>query len=141
MTVSELHTRLTAEGIPGHWYYLHGLYGSSDDNDKIGLTIRRGKYAIEYETYFKEHGEKHNIRVFTDESEACEHIYNRLREEQVFRQIQKIDGLEGMTVNERLYASGLMDEFDAAMLNDKRQAKKILRLLRVDEPSIERIVK
>jgi hypothetical protein len=49
--------------------------------------------------------------------------------------------LPAMTVNERLYASGLMDEFDEAKANDKRRAKEILRLLSVDETAIEKIVK
>ena len=46
-----------------------------------------------------------------------------------------------MTVNERLYVSGLMDEFDKVKIADKKRAKEILRWLRVDEPSIENIVK
>lgn len=46
-----------------------------------------------------------------------------------------------MTVNERLYVSGLMDEFDKVKTTNKNRAKEILRWLRVDEPSIEMIVK
>ena len=45
-----------------------------------------------------------------------------------------------MTVNERLYVCGLMDEFDKALIADKTKAKKILELLGVDKPSIEKIV-
>ena len=45
-----------------------------------------------------------------------------------------------MTVNERLYACGLIDEFDKAQIDDKDKAKKILKLLGVDKPSIEKIV-
>lgn len=43
-----------------------------------------------------------------------------------------------MTVNERLYACGLIDEFDKAMLSDKVLAKKILTHLLV--ASIELIL-
>ena len=46
-----------------------------------------------------------------------------------------------MTVNEQLYVCGLMDEFDKALFVDKDKAKKILELLGVDKPSIEKIVK
>jgi len=46
-----------------------------------------------------------------------------------------------MTVNERLWESGLMDEFDRAKEIDKARAKEILRWLRVDEHSIHMIVK
>lgn len=53
MTISELHTKLLDSGIPDDKYYLHGLYGSTDDNEKIGMTIKKGKYTIEYEVYFR----------------------------------------------------------------------------------------
>lgn len=53
MTISELHNRLKESGINDDQYFLHGLFGSKDDNDKIALTIRKGQYVIEYETYYK----------------------------------------------------------------------------------------
>ena len=48
----------------------------------------------------------------------------------------------GMTVNERLYASGKMDEFDRAL--EKKNAenvKAILKEVEVDEASIKAILK
>lgn len=141
MTIKELHNKLQESGITEDQYFLHGLFGSADDNDKIGLTIRKGQYRLEYETYYKERGEKHSIRTFTTEKEACEHIYKKLIDEQTLYRIQKIVGLSGMTVNERLWESGLMNDFDIAKKKDKTRAKEILRWLRVDEPSIQKIVK
>jgi len=48
---------------------------------------------------------------------------------------------EGTKVNERLYLSGMMNEFDKAIKKDNRNiAYKILRELKVDEPSIILIV-
>lgn len=48
----------------------------------------------------------------------------------------------GMTVNERLYVSGLIEEFDSAMENkDMGLAKIILTEVEVPEDSIEEIVK
>jgi hypothetical protein len=141
MTIKELHKRLEESGILKDQYFLHGLFGSTDDNDKIGLTIRQGQYGLEYETFYKERGEKHSIRTFATEKEACEHIFKKLIDEQTLYRIQKIVGLSGMTVNERLWESGLMDEFDRAKNKDKTRAKEILRWLRVDEPSIQKIVK
>ena len=140
MTISELHNRLKESGINDDQYFLHGLFGSKDDNDKIALTIRKGQYVIEYETYYKERGEKHSIRIFTTEHEACEYIYRKLIDKQTFLRIQNIVGLSGMTVNERLWESGLMDEFDRAQKKDKMRAKEILRWLRVEESSIKKIV-
>lgn len=141
MTIKELHKRLQEAGILEDQYFLHGLFGSTDDNDKIGLTIRQGQIGLEYETFYKERGEKHSIRTFTTEKEACEHVFNKLIDEKTLYRIQKIVGLSGMTVNERLWESGLMNEFDRAKKKDKTRAKQILRWLRVDEPSIQKIVK
>ncbi len=64
-----------------------------------------------------------------------------MTEQEIIKSISKVDGLGGMTVNERLFVCGLMDEFDKALIEDKAKAKKILELLRVDKPSIEKIVK
>jgi hypothetical protein len=63
-----------------------------------------------------------------------------MTEQEIIKAISKVDGLEGMTVNERLYVCGLMDEFDKAQIADKGKARKILELLGVDKPSIEKIV-
>ena len=63
-----------------------------------------------------------------------------MTEQEIIKAIDKVDGLGGMTVNERLYACGLMDEFDKALNGDKTKAKKILELLGVDKPSIGKIV-
>jgi len=140
MTISDLHNKLKEIGINEDQYFLHGLFGSKDDNEKISLSIKKGKYELEFETYYKERGEKHSIRTFTTENEACEFIFRKLRDEQTYNRIQKIVGLSGMTVNERLFASGLMDEIDKAKRINKVRAKEILRWLRVDEPSIQKIV-
>jgi hypothetical protein len=141
MTISDLHNKLKERGIKEDQYFLHGLFGSTDDNEKLSLTIKKGKFTVEYETYFKERGEKHSIRTFYSEEEACKYIYKTLIEGQTYSRIQNIEGLSGMTVNERLFASGLMDEFDKVKATDKKSAKEILRWLSVDEPSIENILK
>jgi len=141
MTISDLHIKLKENGINEDQYFLHGLFGSTDDNEKLSLTIKKGKFTVEYEAYFKERGEKHSIRTFYSEEEACQYIYKKLTNEQTYTRIQNIEGLSGMTVNERLYVSGLMDEFDKVKATNKSRAKEILRWLRVDEPSIEMIVK
>ena len=55
--------------------------------------------------------------------------------------LDKTQSFGGMTVNERLFVSGLMDEFEKSKITDKLNAKQILRSLEVDEPSIDQIVK
>ena len=77
MTIEELYNKLTELNIPADQYYLHRIYGSTNDNDKVALTIKRGKYTIEYEVYYRERGEKHSIQNFTDENEACNYILKK----------------------------------------------------------------
>ena len=60
--------------------------------------------------------------------------------EEIENSVLKIEGLGGMTVNERLYVCGLMDEFDNSLKNDKNKARLILELLKVDLLSIEKIL-
>lgn len=64
-----------------------------------------------------------------------------LTDEQIINKASKVDGLGGMTVNERLYISGLINEFDRCMIADKEKARRILELLQVDEASINKIVR
>ena len=63
-----------------------------------------------------------------------------MNEQEIKKAISKVEGLGGMTVNERLFACGLMDEFDRALIVDKDKAKKILEFLGVDKTSILKIV-
>jgi hypothetical protein len=52
-----------------------------------------------------------------------------MTEQEIIDSICKVDGIRGMTVNERLFVSGLMDEYDKAKWNDKKKAKRILELI------------
>lgn len=46
-----------------------------------------------------------------------------------------------MTVNERLFVRGLLTEFDLAIRSqDRNKVRKILRAVKVDEISIDRII-
>jgi hypothetical protein len=60
--------------------------------------------------------------------------------QEIEKAVLNIEGIGGITVNERLYVSGLIDEFDNALKNDKNKAKFILELLKVDDLSIEKIL-
>ena len=63
-----------------------------------------------------------------------------MTEEEIIKAIKKVNGISGMTVNERLYVTGLMPEFDKCRESDKEKAKRILELLRIDKSSIDRII-
>jgi hypothetical protein len=64
-----------------------------------------------------------------------------MTKDEILEKVKQVDGLGGMTVNERLYVTGLMDAFDKARINDKELARIILEAIRVDAPSIEIILK
>jgi hypothetical protein len=61
--------------------------------------------------------------------------------EAILKRIENTEGLGGMTVNERLYVTGLYDEFYNVIKTDKARARKILTWVKVDEPSIDNILK
>ena len=84
MTLQQLHTELTKLKISEETYYLHGLYGSTEDSDKLALTIKRGKYFIEYEIYFKERGEISSLKTFSSEDEACKYFLEKIIYELTF---------------------------------------------------------
>ncbi len=53
----------------------------------------------------------------------------------------EMEGFTGMSVNERLFVSGLMDDFDKYKKSNKKHAKFILEKLKVDQDSIIEILK
>jgi hypothetical protein len=55
-------------------------------------------------------------------------------------QSDKTINFDGMTGNERLFMSGLLDEFDKAKINDKQKAVKLLMAHGFDTDSINKIV-
>lgn len=63
-------------------------------------------------------------------------MFSRKSDKATIKTIESIEGLGGMTVNERLWASGLTGEFETALLHGKIRARKILTWLKVDELSI-----
>jgi len=140
MNIEELYKKLTDAEVPEDRFYLHGLFGSTDDNDKLAVTIYRKGNRTYYEVYFKERGISSTLKIFLNENEACDYVFEKLIYERDLSRINKIEGLSGMTINERLFVSQLMDEFDKARIMDKRRAKEILSLLQVDQATIDKIV-
>lgn len=77
-------------------------------------------------------------------------IINRINQQNEWRKLQQkmkvalekleLTGITSMTVNERLYAAGLMNEFEKYKKSDRRFAQFILEELKVDRASIEKIL-
>lgn len=63
-----------------------------------------------------------------------------MTKEEIYEKANSVFGIEGMSGNERLWESGLIDEFDKAKKSDKHKARIILQALKFDELSIGRII-
>lgn len=91
--------------------------------------------------------EEYQLRDIYNDSDSK--IINRIESQlywfnlqsKVRQGLSKIDGIGGMTVNERLFASGLLEIFDEVKITNKEYARFILRSLKVDEESITQILK
>ena len=46
MTIAELHKKLIEKEIKEDSYFLQGLYGSKNDNEKLALSIKKGKFNL-----------------------------------------------------------------------------------------------
>ena len=71
MNIQELCKKLKELNISDNLYYIHGLCGSPNDDEKLSMIIKKDMEGMRYEIYFKERGVKSIIRVFNSEEEAC----------------------------------------------------------------------
>ena len=63
-----------------------------------------------------------------------------MTKDEIYKKTENIEELGGMTVNERLFVTGLMNTFDKAKEKDKKLARLILEAIRVDKESINIIL-
>ena len=89
----------------------------------------------------------YNLRDIHSDNDAdiLKRIKNQLEwfdlQKRVMKGTSKVVGIEGMTVNERLYATDLIELFDEMKKTNKEYAQYILKSLKVDRESIEKILK
>lgn len=91
----------------------------------------------------------YNMRDIHNDEDSV--IIERINKQNEWRELQQkimtaldlpeLKGIGGMTINERLFVSGLSNEFDKYKNSNKRFAKFILERLKVDKDSIENILK
>jgi hypothetical protein len=75
--IKSLHEKLLAHHVTEESYYLLGLFGSNNDDLKLSLNIKRGKYTIIFEIYAKDRDEKHILFETADIDEACEYFFRK----------------------------------------------------------------
>tara|TARA_Y100000589_G_C26970129_1_gene554220 strand:- start:211 stop:447 length:237 start_codon:yes stop_codon:yes gene_type:complete len=73
MTIKELDKKLREAGVKPQYYSLNG----KDINDAFILKNELGKWNV----YYFEKGSKYMQKYFDSESEACEYIYETLKDE------------------------------------------------------------
>lgn len=78
MTIKELHLKLQELDIKKDSYFLHGLFGNTNDDEKLSMRIYRDKYSIIYEIYYKEKSNISILAKFNKEDEACGYFYNKI---------------------------------------------------------------
>ncbi len=101
----------------------------------------------EFEKTSDPHNPSYSIRNINNDNDAD--ILKRVKRQLKWFDLQKkvmdgtsnVIGIEGMTVNERLYATDLMELFDEMKKTNKEYAQFILKSLKVDKESIEKILK
>lgn len=72
MTIHELENKLAEKGVPENMY---SLLISELPNEAYCLI----KKDDGWEVYYSERGKKRSMKQFAGESEACEHMYEKLR--------------------------------------------------------------
>ncbi|MFY0685525.1 MAG: hypothetical protein JXQ90_00095 [Cyclobacteriaceae bacterium] len=60
--------------------------------------------------------------------------------EHILKKANGVKDLTGMDVSERLWAAGLMPQFEKLRTSDKEMARYILEALKVNEDEIEKIL-
>lgn len=70
MELIDLYNELKFHGIDDEKFYIMGLYGSKDDNEKISLLIKKDNNRIIYEIYYKEKEEKNILKTFDTKKDA-----------------------------------------------------------------------
>lgn len=133
MTIEKMALKIKELNVPDTFYYINGIHGSTNDENKLAMRI----HANGYEIYHMEHGDKNMLGRFENESEACSYFFEKLKKSWDFERIQRIEGLNTLQIDERLNISGLREEFDRVKEKDKTRAKEILRWLKVREPDIK----
>lgn len=139
MNFEQTYKELCQLEIPEDRYYLHGIYGSTSDEDRLALTAKQGEFTIEYEIYFRESGVIGSIRTFTNENQATDYFITMLFNEFLQERIATNNNL-GIMGNERLVLTGLMDLFEDLKRTNKPRATQLLKALGFDNESMESIL-
>lgn len=94
MNFEELYKKLQELGIKDEKFYIMGIYGSDNDNEKLSIIQKKTTDGVIYEIYFKEKNEKNIIRVFNNKEEAFNFfidslLFDKMMEEKYSNKLNK----------------------------------------------------
>lgn len=75
MNINELDELLEKEGIPYSWYYIYGPQYTKEQ--KTCIEKREDKWYV----FYFERGRESDVKKFNNESDACEELYSRMKED------------------------------------------------------------
>ena len=77
MNINELDEILEKEGISYSWYYLYGPQYTKEQ--KTCIEKREDKWYV----FYFERGNESDVKIFKNESDACEELYNRMKADKI----------------------------------------------------------
>jgi predicted membrane protein len=120
------------------WGFIEKYWSTNWDSYLLTWTAWYFIYAIYFSILFWILGVTVSFIVYMSSRTRKKQF--KMTKEEIYSKANSVEGLDGMTTNERLWSSGLMDYFDFAKIHDREKARVILQAIKVDEISIDRIL-
>ncbi|MBE6048065.1 MAG: hypothetical protein E7213_06650 [Clostridium sp.] len=77
MNIDELDEILEKEKIPYSWYYIYGPQYTKEQ--KTCIEKRKDKWYV----FYFERGIESDVKIFNTENDACEELYNRMKNDEI----------------------------------------------------------
>jgi hypothetical protein len=120
------------------WGFVEKYWSTNWDDYLLTWTVWYLIYTIYFSIVYWLIGGLVSLIIFLYTRNRKKHF--KMTKEEIYLKANSVEGLDGMTTNERLCSSGLMEYFDFAKIHDREKAKVILQAIKVDEISIDRIL-
>lgn len=111
------------------------------------LRFGQALFNLDINTFIESNSESFILRDIHGDSDdfILKRINQRLEwfelQKKVNNAVSNIDDLNSMTVNERLYVTGLLDIFEKYKIENENYARYILKEIKVDQASIDKILR
>lgn len=120
------------------WVFIEKYWSTNWDSYILTWSAWYFLYLIYFSILFWLIGGVISLVVYLYTKNRKKHF--TINKEEIYSKANSVEGLDGMTTNERLWSSGLMKHFDFAKIHDREKARVILQAIKVDEISIDKIL-